>query len=393
MTKFLVVYLLCTFSFFLANLSHAGEFVWHGFGAQGVIQSSDSNYINESGDVSFSLTEVGLNTSYRINQKLRVSAQGIYINDGNRFNEGLRLDYLFLDYQLLSTPSWSVNAHLGRYKNYHWLYSATRDVPHTMPTIVLPQSSYFDAFRDASLGSDGISLIAQHHNELGELDMRWSYGNTSVDQEQTENLMSEFATGELEHDFDTQFSLSFSPLSSGVAMGVSMLRTDFSYDAGNNDVFIDGKAKLFRLMLNLTYSAEFWDINAEAMRERTDFIGLLSNGGIKDTVAEGGYVQGRLFLTPQVTLLARIDTFDADKDDRHGRLLQQNSGGAVPDYFAYRDQITFGASWDFHANWRVRAEFHKVKGRARLAPVFIPDTVTNDSEYWDIWALQVIYWF
>lgn len=386
------------FSFFIFYFAHsprslASDIVWHGFGAQGIIQSSDSNFINDTGDVSLRLTEVGLNTSYRINQKLRVSAQGMYINGGNRFDEGLRLDYLFLDYQLLNTQSWNVNAHLGRYKNYHWLYSATRDVPHTMPSIVLPQSSYFDAFRDVSLGSDGVSLTAQHLNGLGEWDVRWSYGSSHIKYEQTENLMSQLATGELDHDFDTQFSVSFTPLGSGLSLGMSLLRTDFSYKPGDNDVFIKGKAKLGRVMLSLSYSAEYWDINAEAMREKTEFKGFFRDGRDADSISEGLYVQGRVFVHPDVTLLARFDTFDANRDDRNGTKFQQNSGDTIPAYFAYRDQLTLGASWDFSANWRVRAEYHKIAGRARLAPVFIPDTVINDSKYWDIWALQIIYWF
>lgn len=391
--KIKMLLLLFTLCLTHSAVSFAGDVVWHGFGSQGVIQSSDSNYINDDGDVSFRLTEVGLNTSYRINQKLRVSAQGIYLNGGNRFDEGLRIDYLFLDYQLLNSQSWNINAHLGRYKNYHWLYSATQDVPHTMPSIVLPQSSYFDAFRNASLGSDGISLTAQHLNSLGEWDMRWSFGNTQIKQEQTENLMSALASGELEHDFDTQLSVSFSPLGSGLMLGASLLRTEFSYQAGDNDVYLDGKVELKRIMLSLSYSAEYWDINAEAMREDGDFSGFFRGQQDADSVSEGLYVQGRLFVSPDVTLLARIDSFDANNKDRNGTRFQQANGGATPGYFAFRDQLTFGASWDFASNWRVRGEFHKVKGRARLAPVLLPDTAANDSKYWDIWALQLIYWF
>ena len=73
-----VFLLLFLSSLTFSGLTLAGDLVWHGFGAQGVIQANDSNYINDDGDVSYRLTEVGLNTSYRINQKLRVSAQGIY---------------------------------------------------------------------------------------------------------------------------------------------------------------------------------------------------------------------------------------------------------------------------------------------------------------------------
>lgn len=371
----------------------AEEVTWHGFAAQGVIQSADSNFVNDDGAISFDLTEVGLNTSYRISSKLRVSAQGVYINGGNRYDEGARIDYLFLDYQLLNSNNWQLNVHLGRYKNYHWLYSATRDVPHTMPTNVLPQSTYFDAFRDISLGSDGISMAAQNLNTFGEWDFRWSYGKSHISQRQTANLLSDFATGRLTHDYDTQMSMTFRPLGSGTSIGLSVLDTDFSYAAGEGDLFIDGTANLQRIMLSLSFSGEYWEVNGEILRERSIYRDLVLEGITNDTFSEGAYVQGRYFVTPTFTLLARADIFDLDVKDRSGIERETNSGGNIPRYFGYMDQATVAAAWDFSSNWRVRAEYHRVKGRARLAPVFVVDMVTNDSKYWDIWAVQVIYWF
>lgn len=371
----------------------AGEITWHGFAAQGVIQSADSNFVNDDGAISLSLTELGLNTSYRINSKLRVSAQGVYLNGGNRQAENARFDYLFFDYQVLNTNDWQWNVHLGRYKNYHWLYSATRDVPHTMPTNVLPQSAYFDAFRDISLGSDGISMAAQNLNTLGEWDIRWSYGQSRISRKQTVNLLSDFATGRLTHDYDTQLSMTFRPLGSGTSLGFSLLDTDFSYAAGESDRFIDGTASLQRIMLSLSFSGEYWDVNSEVLRERAIYRDLVEEGMLNDSFSEGAYVQGRYFVSPTFTLVARVDIFDLDRKDRSGKKREFHSGANIPRYFGYMDQATLAAAWDFASNWRVRAEYHRVKGRARLTPVFVVDTHLNDSEYWDIWAVQVIYWF
>ena len=140
----------------------------NGFVAQGIIQARNSNFVTNDGDVSLKLTEVGISSAYRINPAFRVAGQAVYLEGGNRYPDGLRIDYLFLEWQLFNNLDWHIKTQLGRNKNYHWLYSSTRDVPHTRPTIVLPQSLYFDILRDVALGVDGLALIAQTHNKLGE---------------------------------------------------------------------------------------------------------------------------------------------------------------------------------------------------------------------------------
>jgi hypothetical protein len=57
------------------------------------------------------------------------------------------------------------------------------------------------------------------------------------------------------------------------------------------------------------------------------------------------------------------------------------------------DTVTLGASWDTSSNTRIQAEFHRVKGASRLAPIFAPDVMVNDQQYWNMWALQFMYWF
>ena len=138
----------------------------NGFVAQGIIQANDSNFVTDEGGVSLELTEVGINSSYRINPSFRVAGQAVYLDGGNRYPDGFRVDYLFLEWQIFNKANWQVKAQIGRNKNYHWLYSSTRDVPHTRPSIILPQSLYFDAFRDVALGVDGLMLIAQTDNRI-----------------------------------------------------------------------------------------------------------------------------------------------------------------------------------------------------------------------------------
>lgn len=365
----------------------------NGFVAQGIIQADDSNFVTDEGDVSLKLTEVGVNSAYRVSPSLRVAGQAVYLTGGNRYSDGFRIDYLFLEWQLLNSFSWQVKAQIGRNKNYHWLYSSTRDVPHTRPSIILPQSLYFDVFRDVALGVDGLVLIAQTHNKWGEWDINFSYGNSRISEQQTHNLLGDSATGKLKHDSDKQFSLYWRPKLSNIQFGFSLLDADFSYKQGDNDTLFSGDETSQRIMFNLLFQGQRWEIASEVMRERVIADNILFPGFYNDTTAEGGYLQARYFLSNQLTMLARLDIYDRDRQDRGGESIVTLSQGLVPNYFGLMDQATAGITWKFAKNIQLQAEYHRVKGTGRLAPIFTPNTILNDSKYWDMWAIQLMYWF
>lgn len=392
----------CRFVFTLFSLATIGftsftlnaeEIKWHGFVSQGAIRSSGSNFIEDEGDLSAKLTEVGLNASYRVNSKLRVAAQGVYLNGGNRYPEGPRIDYLFLDWQAINSLDWQVNLHFGRYKNYHWLYSATRDVPHTRPSIILPQSVYFDAFRDVALGSDGIAIVSSTNNRLGDWEVNWSYGASPVSAEQTRNLFGPIANGDLDQDYVQQFTVFWQPAVSNFRFSMSLLDSDFTYRAGENDIYQDGEATSQRFMLSARYNQENWEATFEFLRERAIYSGLLFSDFNSDQTGEAAYIQTRYFLSRDITLLARLDLFDLDRKDRNGSKRSAQSGGNIPNYFGFQDQATLGVTWKFANQWQLQTEFHRVKGAARLAPVLIPNVQINNNKYWNIWALQLMHWF
>lgn len=365
----------------------------NGFIAQGIVQAQDSNFVTDDGDVSVKLTEIGVNSAYRINPSFRVAGQAVYLEGGNRYPDGFRIDYLFLEWQLLNRPNWKIKTQIGRNKNYHWLYSSTRDVPHTRPSIVLPQSLYFDVFRDVALGVDGLVFIAQTNNKLGEWDVNLSYGNSRITEEQKKNLLGSNSSGKLKHDFDIQFSLYLRPNLTNFQFGFSLLDADFSYQRGDNDTLFTGDETSQRIMFNLLYQGQRWEIASEVMKERVIAENILFPGFYSDVTAEGGYLQARYFLSNQLTMLARLDIYDRDRQDRDGKNIETLSQDLVPGYFGLMDQATVGVTWKFAKNIQIQAEHHRVKGTGRLAPIFTPDTVINNSKYWNMWAIQLMYWF
>jgi len=371
----------------------ADDWHWHGFVAQGLMQAKDSNFVNNDGEVSAELTEFGLNSAWQLNPSFRLAGQLMYLDGGNRYQQGLRIDYLFLNWTAINTLDWQVDLYAGRYKNVHWLYSSTRDVAITRPMIVLPQSVYFDSFRDIAVGSDGVALQSTYSSSLGEIDFNWSVGATPTPREQSQRIISTMISGVTQQDFVHQFSSFFRPVGAKSQWGVSLLDSDFNYRRAMNDIFADGDFTVQRVMLNWRYSEENWELSSEMYQERVSVYGFYAPGVQRTQFGHGAYLMARYNLTASTTLYASYDYFYGNKDDKSGRLLPVQTGGLIADYFGYQRDTALSLNHNFSQNWRATLEYHWTVGTGRLGPNVVPDTMVNKSKYHQLWAVQLMYWF
>ncbi len=367
----------------------------HGFAAQGIINVNGSNYVNDDGGLSAELTEIGLNASYILTPALRLAGQMVYLDGGNRYDDGVRVDYALLDWSAYNDENWQVNLYLGRYKNYHWLYSSTRDIPFARPSVVLPQSVYFDGFRDISVGADGGALKISHSSDtLGDFDFNMSTGSSSISKEQTQIILGKLALGKMKHTYDLQTSLYWQPLLSSWSFGLTLLDGVFEYQAAEQkDKFIDADITLQLVIANMLYEGERWEFSGELLQMRSIFDGLYFENFRQDSISQGLYVQSRYKVNTDFRLLARYERFYANKDDKNGHFLEETSQGLTPRYFGYQHDATFGFSYDFAENLRLQFEYHYIEGTARLTPVVLPNPAINDNENWQLWAMHLMYWF
>jgi len=374
------------------------DFQFHGFIAQGMIDVDGSDFVNDDGSLSPKLTEVGINASYQLNSKLRLAGQVVYLNGGNRYAEGVRVDYALLDWSVYESIDWQANVYLGRVKNNHWLYSSSRDIPFARPSIILPQSVYFDGFRDIAVGTDGAAIKISHNNDrFGDFDFSLSYGTSPISDEQTESLLSEYATGTAEQDKDLQASLYWQPAFSPWRFGLSLLDADFNYKQEGSDeqvdIFSNSDFTFQFYTLNALYEGEQWEFSGEVYKQRFIIDGFYFDDYHADNIGRGYYLQTRYKVKSDLSLLLRYEDFYINEDDRDGKKLEENSQGLIPYYFAFHKDITLGASYDFSSNLMLRLEYHWVKGGGRLTPVVLPNPVMNNSENWQLWAMQMMYWF
>jgi len=367
----------------------------HGFIAQGIVKADGSNFVNDDGELSIELTEVGLNGSYQLTSSVRLTGQVTYLEGGNRYNDGIRIDYALLDWSVYHTDNWQINLYAGRFKNYHWLYSGTRNVPFTRPSIILPQSMYHDGFRDTALGGNGGDLkISYSSDTSGNFDFNLSSGAIPLSKAQTQLVFSELALGRLKHLDGLQTSLYWQPAFSSWRFGLAFLDTSFEYVAAEEgDIFLDATLKLQHSTVNALYEGEKWEFAVEAFQGRINLKGFYLDSYHQEKPGQGYYAQFRYKIENSLTLLARYEKYYADKEDKNGQNLQQTTGGLVPSYFGYQHDITLGFSYDIAEAFRLQFEYHNFEGVARLTPVAAPNVALNNSKHWNLWAIQLMYWF
>ena len=395
----LLIFALLNLCIGMANADQAinADLQIHGFIAQGIIDVDGSDFVNDDGELSSELTEVGLNASYQFNSLFRVTGQVVYLDGGNRYDDGMRIDYALLDWSTYQNENWQINLYLGRFKNNHWLYSGTRDVPFTRPSIILPQSIYFDGFRDIAVGGDGVALkVSYSSDHLGDFDFNLSKGSSHISDEQMKIILGETATGKFKQTYDVQASGYWQPLYSSWRFGLSLLDSDFSYEANEaSDFYIDSDITLQAYTLNAIYEGEKWEFAVELFQERFILNGLYPLGKPfhQDQFNQGYYGQTRYKMNEDLSFLFRYERFYADKDDKDGSDLEEGTGGLIPSYFGYQHDIVLGLSYDLAEKFRVQFEYHNFEGTSRLTPVVFPNILLNNSKNWDLWAIQLMYWF
>lgn len=369
----------------------ANQPLLHGYLSQGITYTDDNGYIEDDAGWSGDLTAVAVNGSLQLHDRWRIAAQGMYLNGGNRYREGTRLDYMLLDYHLARYDRGEVHLILGRFKNAHGLYRDTREVPSAQPSIISPQSVYWDMYRDQTLNTDGVSFNGNHLADAGQLTWQLSAGRTDISDETVDWILGEDSNGKLDEDYVVQGSFYFTDDTNTWTLGLSSLYSELDFHPRGNSFAFAGSTKVWESILSAQYQLEKWEITFEYILDRFELDGIYAPGFEDRIYSDGYYLQGIYPLTPSLRWLLRYDARYLDTSDRDGSNFEKTTG--APDYFAFAKDITTGLSWQGGDNWMISAEYHYVDGAAWLPPHLTPNTERHDSQYWNLFAVQFAYWF
>lgn len=366
----------------------------HGFASQSWLKSSGNNNVfgkSASDDGSFDFRELGLNASMRPLPKLQFSAQMLSRWAGKGSPGNIRLDYGFLDYTIFSGETNQLGIRLGRMKNPIGFYNDTRDVPFTRPSILLPQSIYFDRTRKLALAADGAHLYGEQRSDIGNISFQLGVARPLVRGAEAEvallgsdrpgRFVAEMSyTGRVVYELDEgRFRLAFSG---------SQLNIGYSPTA--SDPVQAGSIRFTPLVFSAQYNAERWSLTSEYALRHFEF----KNFGVApltlDFYGESYYFQGAYRFTPEWEAVIRYDVLYTDRNDRSGNKWAAASGRPAHNRFA--KDITVGLRWNVTPEFMLRAEYHRINGTGWLSTLDNP--VPGDlSQNWNLFSILGSYRF
>jgi len=357
----------------------------HGFLSYSVVETGEVKYLSEEPDTVSHLLEGGLAGSYSFNDELRTSVQVIYRDFGDRYDSGLHLDYALLDWSLYGDLNTQLNAQIGRFKNVRGLYNATRDVPFTRPSILLPQGIYQDVFRDPLVSTDGLRLSGNHLAEAGQFGVDMGLGKTQAPDDFDKNLLGPSASGSFSSDYHYYLDLRYEPNERWLlAANFSDRKFHFSANSESSEPYSENLDFDYKaLVLSLQYSRQYWEFVSEYSRSWIQF--APDNPTLPTDKANpiSWYTQLRFFLPQDWVALVRYDYYDADAD--YGLADELEKYGETSDY-------TAGLTWNVTSDWMLRMEYHYMEGFAIIPP--LSEQYDGEApDHWHIFAAQVAYRF
>jgi len=371
----------------------------NGFITQGFFYTDHNNIYGQSSDNgSWNFRELAVNASYRFTPRLRGAVQLMSRRAGAVDDGTPQVDYALLDYRLSDVPDKQYGVRLGRLKIPFGFYNETRDVAFTRPSIMLPQSLYFDQARDLELSVDGGIFYSYVDVPGGRVDIDVLYGMPKTDTNVEYAYLGFDAPGQFDESEGYMARAIYNDDSGAYRIGATVAKYTLGYQPGSGPgfpinlyEFDKGDMVLNVAVLSAQYNAEKWSLTAEYMLHDIDWREM---GGIftvrPQSTIESFYIQGQYRLSPEWDLVLRYDELYLDKSDPDGVI--NNALFGKPRHAFYSKDWTLGVGWSPSSHWLIRAEYHHVEGTGWLPEQDNPDSSLQEKD-WNIFALQATYRF
>jgi hypothetical protein len=334
----------------------------HGFVSPGFIVTSGNNYLAHSKRGSFEFSEVGLNFTVPITDKLRTGMQLFARDLGPVGNYSVKADWYYLDYRF---DDW-FGIRAGRVKIPFGLYNDTADIDTARVPVLLPQSIYSVTSRDYLLAQTGGEMYGRLRlgKSGGAFEYRL-YGGTIFIDKATQSTVNIPVT-----DIDVPFvagqRLMWETPIDGLRLGGSLqaLKLDLSYQipagipglaAGPASI----KAPVKLWVGSVEFARDRFLLAAEYSRWIVLFdtsipLPTLPSGTAK-SISERAYVMGSYRVTDWLSPGMYYSVMYPDVENRSGKDKQMHDVAAT-------------LRFDINSWWLVKLEGHYMSGTAGLDP-------------------------
>ena len=366
----------------------------HGFASQGLISTNHNNFFGPSEHgVSSKFTELGANLSYRPHPDLQFSAQAISRRAGETDSGNVRLDYGFIDYAVSANESGRWGVMFGKTKNPFGLYNTTRDVAFTRPSILLPQSIYFDRARNFALSAPGMSFYGEQSSEQTDVYMQFGLLKPDVGRGSLENVfLGADRLGQLDGEVSSIGRILFERDGGRVRLAITGGNINMKYLPGTPDVLSAGNVTFNPWVLSAQYNAERWTLTSEYGLETVAIRGFGPTFPDLNNTSEHFYLQGTYRFSPKWEGLLRYDTLYLDKNDRDGSKYAALPPGTNLAHDRFARDWTIGLRYDVTPSFMLRGEFHKIDGTGWL-PFEDNPSPNSTVQRWNMFLLQASYRF
>lgn len=378
----------------------------HGFVSQGAYLTQGNNLWSEtSTDGECAFTDIGLNFSSQLNDRLRVGIQLLSRTLGDDGGYEVKLDWGYLDYRLND----ALGLRVGKVKLPYGLYNEYRDYDMLRTSIWLPQGVYEESLRDLMVAAQGAGIYGTLAMPvLGVFDYQAVGGTARVDSDgnyvngytaiATEDFMlmaqasgTADAIPVVDPSMDVKLkhigaaAMQWHTPMSGLKFGYSLFYGKADYDLKIVPVAeLDGYLERVDQVASAEYVWNNLTLAAEYMWRKDDSEDRMSGTVISENTkkGEGYYGAASYRFTDWLEIGASYSEYYPDKDDRDG------------DVFAMKGQETFRA-WqkDFCGSVRfdvtdsliLKLEAHDINGVAQVGADLNPDGM---DENWQLYAVK-----
>lgn len=355
----------------------------HGYLSQGLVLSSDNNFLGPSESGSLQYGAAALNGIWTPNAWSHVAGQVISYRAGAQADGAPELDYGFAD--LHSTDTSRVGLRLGRLKTPLGLYNDTRDVPFTHAGILLPQAIYFDRARAQALHVDGAQAYATLAHGEHVLNVTLQAARTARDDPGAEyNFFGRDLPGALEPAVTKGINVNADLYGGRLRLAWSDGDLGLRYAPGAPDFLSAGRVNYQVRIASVQINTEDWTLTGEYAPSVRQYQGF---GPFLDDRVPGRAwsLEGVWHVNPRWAGLLRHDRLTVDTRDPEGTRFAAQTNLPASLMFA-RDWVA-GVSWQPDRRWLWKAEVHQVDGNAWLSLEDNPD-LSRLQRRWQMFLLQ-----